>query len=344
MSQNAVGGTHLSFSPIGRRSSGHQLRDAYQISSSCNCRRCFQPAQFTVSMAKFGFLFSIFTLALHHHFLPGVMSTTFTILNQCDYTNGESQAVSPPASWGGRFWGRTLCATDNSTGKFTCQTGDCGSGKVECAGGGAAPPATLAEFKLDGDGGLDFYDVSLVDGYNIPMLVVPEGGSGANCTSTGCVVDLNSACPSDLRVLSDDSGETVACKSACDAFNQPQYCCSGSYSSPDTCKPSSYSELFKKACPRAYSYAYDDKSSTFTCGGSANYAITFCPSPSTSQKASEGQTSPASGTPSMNSSMVYVGVLEASSSPSTSINVLGSHAFAGSVAIVAAILRLWQLC
>ena len=227
-------------------------------------------------------------------------SATFTLLNKCQHTvwpgilssagiaplsttgfalqNGESKTITVPASWGGRFWGRTLCSED-STGKFTCATADCGTGKIECGGGTAATPATLAEFKLDGYGGLDFYDVSLVDGYNLPMLVVPQGDAGGNCTTTGCVVDLNGACPSELKVTS-ASGEAVACKSACGAFGQDQYCCSGAYGTPDTCKPSSYSEQFKSACPRAYSYAYDDKTSTFTCAG-ADYLITFCPSPST---------------------------------------------------------------
>lgn len=30
------------------------------------------------------------------------------------------------------------------------------------------PPATLAEFTLSGDGNTDFYDISIVDGYNLP--------------------------------------------------------------------------------------------------------------------------------------------------------------------------------
>jgi hypothetical protein len=33
------------------------------------------------------------------------------------------------------------------------------------------PPATLAEWTLSGDGNRDFYDVSVVDGYNIPMRI-----------------------------------------------------------------------------------------------------------------------------------------------------------------------------
>lgn len=252
-------------------------------------------------LVNFSYTAAIVQLITESDVFAGVISTTFTIVNKCEYTvwpgilsnagvapfsttgfvlqTGESKTISAPTSWGGRFWGRTLCSQD-STGKFSCVTGDCGSGKLECAGSGATPPATLAEFTLDGDGGLDFFDVSLVDGYNVPMLVVPQGGSGDNCTSTGCVVDLNGACPSELKVASVDGKEGVACKSACEAFGSPQYCCSGAYATPDTCKPSSYSEIFKSACPRAYSYAYDDKTSTFTCA-SADYTITFCPTPNT---------------------------------------------------------------
>ncbi|KAL2348614.1 hypothetical protein Fmac_002614 [Flemingia macrophylla] len=236
-------------------------------------------------------------------FLAGSYSTTFTIVNKCSYTvwpgilsgagtsplsttgfalqPGDSNAIAVPAAWSGRLWGRTLCTQDAATGKFTCVTGDCGSSTMECNGGGAVPPATLAEFTLNGAGGLDFFDVSLVDGYNLPITVEPQGGSGGgNCSATGCVVDLNTPCPAELKVTS-NGGEGVACKSACEAFDDPRYCCSGAYATPDTCKPSSYSQFFKSACPRAYSYAYDDGSSTFTCA-SADYTITFCPSPSTS--------------------------------------------------------------
>lgn len=45
---------------------------------------------------------------------------------------------------------------------------------MECIGG-AEPPATLAEFTINGADGLDFYAVNLADGYNFPVLVVPEG-------------------------------------------------------------------------------------------------------------------------------------------------------------------------
>ena len=72
-------------------------------------------------------------------------------------------------------------------------------------------------------------------------------------------------------------GRVIGCKSACLVFNQPQFCCTGYYSSPETCKPTSYSRFVKGQCNQAYSYAYDDKTSTFTCTGSADYLVTFCP-------------------------------------------------------------------
>ncbi|KAF7134559.1 hypothetical protein RHSIM_Rhsim08G0032900 [Rhododendron simsii] len=245
-------------------------------------------------------------------FTPGVFSATFTITNLCSYpiwpgllsgagtpqlpttgfalNSGASTTIPIPTSWSGRIWGRTLCSTDPTTGKFTCLTADCGSGTIECNGACAVPPATLAEFTLNGANGLDFYDVSLVDGFNLPMLVVPQGGTGGgNCTATGCVVDLNGSCPAALQVIGATYGsECVACKSACETFGDPMYCCTGAYATPTTCQPTSYSQFFKNACPRAYSYAYDDGTSTFTCA-SANYVITFCPTPAASQKSSGGQ-------------------------------------------------------
>ncbi|KAI8004971.1 hypothetical protein LOK49_LG08G00261 [Camellia lanceoleosa] len=293
---------------------------------------------YVYEMAQIWPLISVRTLTILQLFIPGVFaSTTFTFVNKCDYTvwpgilsnagiaplsttgfslqTGESKTINPPSSWGGQLWGRTRC-TEDSTGKFTCVTGDCGSGKLECSGGHPAPPATLAEFTLDGSGGLDVYGVSLVDGHNLPMLVVPQDGTGVNCTTTGCEVDLNGACPSELKVTSSE-GECLACKSPCKAFGQAQYCCSGAYGTPDTCKPSSYSELFKSACPTAYSYAYDDKTSTFTCVGAAAYLITFCASLNTSQKSSSGQNPVASlNTPEINGTMVYEGASDTSSASS----------------------------
>ena len=108
---------------------------------------------------------------------------------------------------------------------------------------------------------VDFYDVSLVDGYNVPVSIFSFGGSGEYKAVT-CVSDLNQRCPKDLQILR--NGTVVACNSACMAFNKPEYC-SGAYRTPETCKPTEYSKVFKASCPTSYSYAYDNPISTFTC-------------------------------------------------------------------------------
>ncbi|PKA60787.1 Pathogenesis-related protein 5 [Apostasia shenzhenica] len=210
---------------------------------------------------------------------PGILSNTGSpALETTGFVlpAGASRSLLAPTGWSGRFWARTGCSFDDSS-SGRCSTGDCGS-SVECNGASANPPVTLAEFTLAGvagGGGKDFYDVSLVDGFNLPVVVESSAGGGGggdgSCAPTGCVADLNLQCPPELRV-----GEGEACRSACEAFGRPEFCCSGDYASPAACRPSAYSEMFKSACPRSYSYAYDDASSTFTCSG-ADYSITFCP-------------------------------------------------------------------
>ncbi|KAK1300594.1 hypothetical protein QJS10_CPB13g00109 [Acorus calamus] len=224
-------------------------------------------------------------------------ATVFTIKNLCNYTiwpatisgngatslggggfplpAGASTSLSAPSGWSGRFWARTGCLFDSpTTTSGNCTTGDC-AGNLHCTVGGV-PPVTLAEFTLASDPTrLDFYDVSLVDGYNVGVSVTPSGSD--TCPDAGCVGDVNDRCPEELRVVDKETGVTVACKSACEAFGGERYCCTGSHASPGTCGPSEYSRLFKAACPRAYSYAYDDASSTCTCKAGADYVIEFCP-------------------------------------------------------------------
>lgn len=228
----------------------------------------------------------------------GAGGRVFSFANECEETvwvgtlgsavlNGGGWAVAPgrtvsvtaPPGWHGRFWGRTGCRFDAS-GKGLCETGDCG-GQAKCAGVGGQPPATLAEFSLGPP--MDFYDISLVDGYNLRVSVAPIGGKAAGsgrggpCQATGCDADVNKMCPKGLRVGGGSGGRAVvACRSACNAFSQPQFCCTGAYATPMTCRASSFSRLFKRACPHAYTFAYDDPSSIFTCSAPHAYLITFC--------------------------------------------------------------------
>mmetsp|Transcript_42605 Transcript_42605/g.68647 ORF Transcript_42605/g.68647 Transcript_42605/m.68647 type:complete len:543 (+) Transcript_42605:601-2229(+) len=221
---------------------------------------------------------------------------------------GLQTTKTVPQGFNGRFWPRTHCLFDKN-GEGNCLTGDCGGG-LKCTGGGKTP-VSLAEFNLDAGapwdpaGVLDWYDVSLVDGYNVPVSIyVVEGtylkdpyqNPDYDCTNAICLSDINPLCPERMQLKPKDalevlppshvrkskkiSGETIACHSACDAFGDARYCCTAQYSLPTTCPPTKYSQIFKDACPGAYSYAYDDKSSLFTCRSAedrtSSYTIKFC--------------------------------------------------------------------
>ncbi|KAB2055595.1 hypothetical protein ES319_A11G047900v1 [Gossypium barbadense] len=77
---------------------------------------------------------SVFTMVnkCRYTVWPGVLSGAGTQISPtgCILRQGESTSVSVPTSWSGRLWGRTLC-TEDSSGKFSCLTGDCGSSTLE---------------------------------------------------------------------------------------------------------------------------------------------------------------------------------------------------------------------
>ncbi|KAI9485647.1 MAG: thaumatin [Benjaminiella poitrasii] len=202
-------------------------------------------------------------------------SITFTVKNSCgtqlqvnqltngsgdkksvDLAAGGSTQISVDPHWGGRFWAR-----ENCSGSSDCQDG---------------APASLAEFLLDGANGQDYYDVSFVDGYNLPISISPNGatGNGFNCGSPTC--SSLPSCPPELQDK-DANGNVIACKSACTAFGTPEYCCTGSYDNPNLCGPSKYSKPVKAACPDVYSYAFDDSTSTYACSTNTGFTVTFCP-------------------------------------------------------------------
>lgn len=218
----------------------------------------------------------------------------------------QTKTIQAPGTWSGRIWARTGCNFNyddtKSNGEPACETGDC-QGQLECNGKIGLPPATLVEISLQvealfGDGILlncltllclkflkpqlqagkskpSFYDVSLVDGYNLPVSVSTKPAS-KKCQIRGCQKNLKNACPEELQILNEE-GEVAACKSACLAFNDDKFCCRNEFGSPETCKPSVYSKIFKDACPSYFSYAFDTPSPLVNCPSDA-YVITFCPS------------------------------------------------------------------
>jgi hypothetical protein len=193
---------------------------------------------------------------------------------------GQSVTITTPNNLNTRFWGRTGCVF-SSAGVGHCQTGDCG-GLFQCKGWGTIP-ATLAEVNFDAWDSLDFYDVSMVDGSNLPMYINITKSSGGTkdkispdgCVPAGCTKPV--VCPSVLDVT---VGSTVVgCISACARLGTDQLCCRGQYSSRAACNPATwpvdYAAVFKRAEPYAYSYVDDDATSVFTCSGVCDYRITF---------------------------------------------------------------------
>ncbi|KAK2990672.1 hypothetical protein RJ640_029347 [Escallonia rubra] len=245
-------------------------------------------------------------LLLLHVIPAGVYSAKLNLANECSYKiwpvlasgggktplsapalalqPGKSTTVSLPASSSGRLWGRTFCNYNSSIGRLSCLTGDCGSGLPECGWAGALPPVTMVSFELNGDDGLDWYVVRASRGYNLGILVVPQGGSGGACMAAGCVSDVDAGCESETG---------GACNGTCFAFSDSKHCCTVSYGQPDTCKPSPYSLYSKSRCPGAYGYVYGNRTRGFPCA-SGDYTVTFCPRP-VSLKVSGGATSKPSG-------------------------------------------------
>ena len=200
---------------------------------------------------------------------------TFTVKNNCPYTvwgaavPGGGRQMNPGATWivtanpgqtGARIWARTGCTVSGPNG-LRCTTGDCG-GKLQCTAYGT-PPNTLAEYALKQFNNLDFFDISLVDGFNVPMSFLPEGGQCSRGPS--CRADLNGPCPGPLRT-------NGGCNNPCTVFKTDNYCCNSG-----SCSATDYSRYFKGKCPDAYSYPKDDATSTFTCPSGTNYRVTFCP-------------------------------------------------------------------
>ncbi|POV96188.1 hypothetical protein PSTT_15784 [Puccinia striiformis] len=196
------------------------------------------------------------------------------------YTHKSFQV---PDRWAGRFWGRRNCKFPNS-GPGSCATGGCNGGLVcdHRTGSGVRNSGNLAEFKLNGDGGKDYYDVSNVDGSNLPVRITNNKG----CPTPSCGKDLNRDCPNDRLKVRDGNGATIGCLSACQAnldgnHGNSANCCTGSHNTAPTCPKDrvQYYNYFKSNCPDAYAYAYDESSQSalWTCNQPADYTVTFCP-------------------------------------------------------------------
>lgn len=188
----------------------------------------------------------------------------------------ECMSVAIREVAGGRAWGAT----------------DCLDGV--CASNGNDGRGTLVQLSLAA-AGADLYDVSLVDGFDLPMAMIPVGVSTdhvgrSECRPASCAADLTVVCPEELRRY-DDAGAIAYCTSACRACSECPACsdcgdlgnpacdaCSGLSDLCCTgqgCEPSEYTALWKSLCPDAITYA--EEAAAFSCDQQPDYDIVFCP-------------------------------------------------------------------
>ncbi|CAO3645492.1 unnamed protein product [Mucor hiemalis] len=176
-----------------------------------------------------------------------------------DVPAGSSHTLTLPLDWSGRIWGRSSCSGE------------------KCFDSGMGSPASLAEFHFKSEGKV-YYDISLVDGWNLPMVITPvnkialEHGDASLCATTSCTTLPE--CPAGWETY-DTEGKVSGCKSACTMYNTDEYCCTGAFYDPKVCKANQFTEAVKAVCPDVYSYAFDDYTSAFMCTSFA-YTVTFC--------------------------------------------------------------------
>lgn len=187
----------------------------------------------------------------------------------------ECVAVSVSEAVNSRVWARTACIDD------------------VCAAGGNEGRGTLVQLNLPAEG-TDVYDVSLVDGFNVPMAMIPVPTSatteGEPCRAASCAADLTVVCPEAL-LRYDDQGEVAYCASSCQACQAcpgcvdcgdpggpacidcgafADFCCTG-----QACEANEHTMLWKSLCPDAITHQGDP--GALTCTQRTDFDVIYCP-------------------------------------------------------------------
>jgi hypothetical protein len=184
-------------------------------------------------------------------------------------------AVTVREAISARAFGRTACIDD------------------VCAADGNAGRGTLVQLNLPLEG-TDVYDVSLVDGFNVPMAMIPVATSyptSEPCRAASCAADLTVVCPEAL-LRYDDQDQVAYCASPCQACTEAcpdcndcadlagpacagcselaDLCCTG-----QACQANEHTMLWKSLCPDAITYP--DDASARACTQRTDFDIVFCP-------------------------------------------------------------------
>jgi len=227
---------------------------------------------------------------------------------------GESHTFHTPDGLSGtRYWAKMRCDAQGDK----CEIGESGGPGEHCNNTmGCAPPVdTKFEATFGADGGVDWVDVSLVDGWTLPFTFnmskncTPGEGAREITQHIDCSQLVMDECPRaedvgkanrgavDLRVKHPGTGNTVGCFSPCSAltFSNWQnplakyspahelardYCCPTPPESPRECRagPVNGTEFVRtvhRNCPGVYGYAYDDGMGLLLCPKDTLYEMTF---------------------------------------------------------------------
>ncbi|MBN1165508.1 MAG: thaumatin family protein [Methanospirillaceae archaeon] len=202
-----------------------------------------------------------------------------------------------------KLWARTGCKpTGDPDYPIVCDTANCDMdyavhSRVECGGLGSRLPATVAEITFNGAFGLDSYDISLVDGWNVPMFLEPISGNynrtnePNKCTCSGGFRDLAPLAEQEIpKMVYKVDEKPAAVWSAC-AYSRiveqnpnDAYCCTGEFHDAKKCQdnagnwPADYktASFFQNYYPKAYAFAYGDPTGgNFVCGPNDNNPIHY---------------------------------------------------------------------
>lgn len=118
---------------------------------------------------------------------------------------------------------------------------------------------SLAEFYYTETGQI-WYDVSQVDGYNLPITMeVPGNPTGGRCSVGRCQFNIDANCPANLK-RGNNNGKTAACEND-DRDNEF----------------SDYVKAMKASCPGVYTWSRDNDAGMRDCPpGNNALKVTFC--------------------------------------------------------------------
>jgi hypothetical protein len=199
---------------------------------------------------------------------------------ELDANGGKSSVAIPSNGWSGVIAGRTNCTASG------CVTADCGGGTGSCIRG-FMQPATQAEFTVSPTN-VDFYDVEVINGINMPVSITPSvasvasdpyfcGAPGLRNPSAGlggCTWDMKP--PLDEYKWVENGGKTCTSNNDCTSSNTV---CGLSFNP-------GYQQLLQKTCGNLLGYWSADQ----ICGVQRDYGTPFDCSDSVPNQASAGIT------------------------------------------------------